>query len=167
MASHFHWQVVMLLSLYAVTKLLFTMVHDNMHDLCDLEALKNVAHNIPVIPEEFITHIKHDAHFWHSNPAQLRTHWERLQFHINFFYYIIVQGCLRGLWILSMKKPKMNTRRSSRKYYVPNGNISFKIHSGKWNTSHTEMVNILRQCDCSADPTGHAVWGVGQWLPDC
>lgn len=74
MASHFHWQVVMLLSLYAITKLLFTIVHDNMHDLCDLEALKNVAHNIPVIPEEFITHIKRDAHLWHSNLAQLRTH---------------------------------------------------------------------------------------------
>jgi hypothetical protein len=27
-----------------------------MHDLCDLEALKNVVHNTPVAPEEFITH---------------------------------------------------------------------------------------------------------------
>ena len=43
------------------------MVHGNMHDLCDLEALKNVAHNTTVAPEEFITHIKRDAYFWSSN----------------------------------------------------------------------------------------------------
>ena len=67
MASVFHWPVAILLSLYAVTKLLFTMVHGNMHDLCDLEALKNVAHNTPVAPEEFITHNKHDAYFWPCN----------------------------------------------------------------------------------------------------
>jgi hypothetical protein len=43
------------------------MVHGNMHDLRDLPALKNVAHNTPVALEEFITHIKHDAYFWPSN----------------------------------------------------------------------------------------------------
>jgi len=43
------------------------MVHGNMHDLCVLEALKTVAHNTPVAPEEFITHIEHDAYFWPSN----------------------------------------------------------------------------------------------------
>jgi hypothetical protein len=59
--------VVILLSLYAVTKLLFTKVRGNMHDLCDLEALKNVAHDTPVVAEEFITHIKHDAYFLPSN----------------------------------------------------------------------------------------------------
>ena len=53
--------MVILLSLYAVTKLLSTMVHGNMHDLCVLEALKTVAHNTPVTPEEFITHIEHDV----------------------------------------------------------------------------------------------------------
>jgi len=42
------------------------MVHDNKHDLCDLEALNNVAHNTPVAPEEFIAHIKHDAYEGHS-----------------------------------------------------------------------------------------------------
>jgi len=38
-----------------------------MHDLCDLEALKNVVHNAPVAQEELITHIKQDAYFWPSN----------------------------------------------------------------------------------------------------
>jgi hypothetical protein len=76
MASFFWWPVVMLLSLYTVTKLLFTMVHGNMPDLCDSKASKNVTRNTTVAPEQFITHVKHNAYFWHSNPARLSTHWK-------------------------------------------------------------------------------------------